>query len=56
MLDWAAVTSAVNAKLLGVTMGVLPDGTIYTVETVPSVPEENVLISTSNTGHRRIGE
>lgn len=38
-----------------VTMGLLPDGTIYTAETVLNAPAEKVTVTVDNSGHRHGG-
>lgn len=40
---------------LDVMMGLLPDGTIYTAETVLNAPAKEVTVKVDNTGHRHTG-
>jgi hypothetical protein len=44
-----------DAVTLNVTMGVLPDGTIYTAQTVLNAPTKKMTVTVENTGYRRSG-
>jgi hypothetical protein len=44
-----------DAVSLGVKMGVLPDGTIYTARTDLSAPAKKIDVSVENSGYRRTG-
>ncbi len=43
-----------DAISLNVSMGVLPDGTIYTAHTTLSAKEKDITVVVDNTGHRRV--
>ena len=44
-----------DAVKLDVTMGLLPDGTIYTAVTKLAAPAKDITVTIENAGHRRLG-
>jgi hypothetical protein len=47
--------SATDAIQLDVTMGVLPDGTIFTQRSALAAPAKDITVTVDNAGHRRAG-